>query len=141
MRAMLLIALAACADEPVEIDGPVELTLGAGPEAFTPVTDGDPIAITDGFQGGTVMYGAAQARNVERADVELLFTLTPPAGPPSARRFVVDLDETGTISGLAVFLLETRRFAGLPCVWRVELRDRAGRMAFDEKMVIPTPAP
>jgi hypothetical protein len=141
MRAITLMAVLAACAEPVEYDGPAELTLGAGPEGFMPVTDGDPITISDGFQGGMVMYGAVQARNVDKGDVELLFTVTPPAGTPSSRRFVVDLDDTGTISGLAVFLLDQRPFAGQPCVWRVELHDRGGRMAFDEKTVIPTPAP
>jgi hypothetical protein len=141
MRPIILIVLchAACAD-PVEDLGPAELVLGSGPEVFVPVTDGDSVAIMDGLQGGTVMWGAVQARNVEVRDVELLFTVTPPSGPPSARRFVVDLDDAGTVSGLAVFLLDQRSFAGQPCVWRVELHDRTGRMAADEKTVIPTPA-
>ena len=85
MRPIIWIVLchAACAD-PVEDLGPAELVLGAGPEGFVPVTDGDSVAIMEGLQGGTVMWGAVQARNVDARDVELLFTVTPPAGPPSA---------------------------------------------------------
>jgi hypothetical protein len=134
---LVVAVLGACAD-PVEFSGPPELTLGVGVDVFMPVTDGDPVPIETGTQGGTAVFGGVAARNLDPHEVELVFTIAPPDGPPSLRRFIANLDETGVTLGLPMFLLDEREFAGLPCTWRVEARDRDGRTAVDEKTVIPT---
>jgi hypothetical protein len=135
---LLLIAIAACVDP--GFSGPPELVLGFGADELEEIEDGAVVPIARGPQGGTVLWGAASVRNMEPRDLRLVFTITSPAGEQSLRRVVVDLDEPdgGVTLGHLVFLPDPGLFTDLPCQWRAEAIDREGRIAIDEKMVVPT---
>jgi hypothetical protein len=140
--AIALMCVAACTESNAEFPGPPELTLGFGNDAFTPITDGVFVPIVTAPQGGTIVWAAVAARYLDPEELELLFTVVPPEGAPSLKRAIVDLDDadggfaTGVRTGLPVFLFDEHLFAGSSCLWRVEARDREGRTAVDENMVL-----
>jgi hypothetical protein len=146
MRIVGLVALllAACAEHAVVYPGPPELVLGIGDAELVPIEDGDPVPITTGPQGGTIVWGAASVRYLDPVQLELVFSITPPEGRASLRRVLVDLDgaeggfASSTTLGHMVFLPYVELYSGLPCVWRLEARDRAGRVAIDERTIVPT---
>ena len=140
----LIVALqAGCIEAGVEYPGAPELALGFGRDDFSSVNDGDIIPITTGPQGGILIYGAVRGRYLDPHDVELVFSIASTQGAPSLRRVLADFAGSddgltmGTSLGHHVFLFDEDRFAGLPCVWRVEATDREGRTAVDEKIVVP----
>ena len=142
--AIMVVVQASCAEPSVEYPGPPELTLGVGEAALTPIQDGDAVPIARGPQGGTIVWGAVSARYFDPERLELVFSIAPPTGAPSLRRVLVDLDgadggfATALSLGHPVFLPDVDQFSGQPCVWRLEARDREGRTAVDEKLVVPT---
>ena len=144
MRRLAAVIVVAACTEPIEYPGPPELVIGIGQDELVPIEDGDVVPISTGPQGGTIVWGAVAARYLDPIGLELVFAITPPDGEPSLRRVVTDLAdaedglEMGTSTGLHVFLPDEDQFAGLPCRWRVEARDRAGRTVLDEKTIVPT---
>jgi hypothetical protein len=141
---LLFVLAAACAGERGDYPGPPELTLGSGEYELVPIHSGDPVPIAWGRQGGSVVWGAATVRYLDPEQLELTFSITPPQGAASLRRVVADLDDADdgfaltTSLGHPVFLPDEDRFTGVPCVWRLEARDRHGRSAVDEKTIVPT---
>lgn len=140
----LVVLLAACAGHSTQYPGPPELTLGFGESELVLIHDGDPVPIGMGPQGGTVVWGAASLRYLDPDQLQLTFTITPPAGAPSLSRVLVDLhDADGGFAasatfGYPVFLPDEEQFQSQRCVWRLEARDRDGRTAIDEKTIVPT---
>jgi hypothetical protein len=134
-RIAALVIVSACAEQGIEYPGPPELVLGLGHDELTALEDGDAVPIVKGPQGGTIVWGAVSGRYLDPEDLELVFSIVPPEGAPSLRRVIVDLEHAdgglavGVKLGLHVFLPDEDSFAGLPCVWRVEARDREGRVA------------
>ncbi|TMQ17569.1 MAG: hypothetical protein E6J91_09785 [Deltaproteobacteria bacterium] len=108
------------------------------------IHDGDPVPIGTGPQGGTVVWGAASVRYLDPDQLELTFTIKPPAGAPSLSRVLVDLHDAddgfaaSTTSGHPVFLPDEEQFQNQRCVWRLEARDRDGRSAIAERTIVPT---
>ena len=141
---VILVLQAACADHSPSYPGPPELVLGFGQSELVPIADGDPVPIAIGPQGGTIVWGAASVRYLDPDQLELTFTITPPGGAPSVRRVLAELEDAdggfapSTTVGHPVFLPDEDEFRGLPCVWRLEARDREGRSAHDEKTIVPT---
>jgi hypothetical protein len=141
---LVVVLQAACADQGTAYPGPPELTLGFGQAELVPIHDGDPVPIARGPQGGTIVWGAASMRYLDPDQLELVFSITPPGGAPSVRRVLAELDDAdgglavSTTVGHPVFLPDEDQFRGLPCVWRLEARDRDGRSAIDEKTIVPT---
>jgi len=141
---LVVLFLAACAEHGAEYPGPPELALGIGEAELVPIADGAPVPIVRGYQGGTVVWGAASVRYLDPVQLELNFSITPPEGRASLRSVLVDLDDADggfaltTTLGHSVFLPDPTRYSGLPCVWRLEARDRYGRVAIDEKTIVPT---
>jgi hypothetical protein len=140
---VLVLLQAACADQDIAYPAPPELVLGFGYDQLVPIENGDAVPIAMGLQGGTVLWGAISARYLDPHGLELVFTVSPPDGAPALRRTVADLDNaedgfaTSVTLGQQVFLPDADRFAGMPCVWRVDARDREGRTASDSKTVVP----
>jgi hypothetical protein len=145
LAGLIVVLQAACAEH--AYPGPPELVLGVGQAELVPIHDGDPVPITRGPQGGTIVWGAASVRYLDPEQLELMFSITPPGGAPSVRRVLVELDggdggfTVTTTFGHPVFLPDETQFMGLPCAWRLEARDRDGRTAFDEKTIVPTRGP
>jgi hypothetical protein len=141
---LFVVLQVACAEQSTAYPGPPELALGFGQAELVPIDDGAPVPITRGPQGGTIVWGAASVRYLDPDQLELIFSIAPPRGAPSVRRVLVDLDDAdggfaaSTTFGHPVFLPDEDQFKGLPCVWRLEARDRDGRTAIDEKMIVPT---
>ena len=140
----LVVLLTACAEHSAQYPGPPELSLGFGESELVLIHDGDPVPIATGQQGGTVVWGAASVRYLDPDQLELTFTITPPAGAPSLSRVLADLHDAdggfaaSTTFGHPVFLPDEAQFQGQRCVWRLEARDRDGRTAVDEKTIVPT---
>ncbi len=138
MRGALLMMMCACTETAFEPAGPPGVVLATGHDELVPLADGDAVPIVAGPQGGSVVWAAITAHDLDPHDLELVFSIVPPEGAPSSRRVIVDLDDdSGASIGHQVFLPDVAVFAGVPCSWRVDARDRAGRTASDQKVVIP----
>src|SRR5262245_35359206 len=87
---LVVVLQAACADS-TGYPGPPELALGFGQAELVALEDGDPVPITMGPQGGTIVWGAASMRYLDPEKLELVFSITPPGGAPSVRRVLAEL--------------------------------------------------
>src|SRR5215204_829446 len=83
---------AACTDDAPAYPGPPELVLGIGQTELVPIADGDPVPISVGAQGGTIVWGAASLRYLDPHQLQLTFSIAPPEGAASLRRVLVDLE-------------------------------------------------
>jgi hypothetical protein len=104
-------ALVGCADAPDDVcDGPPDTEFGTGDATFMLLEEGDEMPIFDGPQGGSHLYGAVQACNLEEP-LEVTFTVLDDtlgqyigATEVSGRRLSPTGDCCGEIAGLRSFL-------------------------------------
>ena len=133
-----MVLLAGCGGE--HPSGPPGVEIGHGADRFHALADGDTVPINRGTQGGYHVYGALRARGVDPSAVEVVFTIAlGDALPLTMRRDLADLAGTSEqLLGSVVFLPDPTAVRDQPCRFHVEITDRAGLRASDERTVVPT---
>lgn len=127
--------------------GSVDVELGAGTMAFTPLADGAVLDIITGIQGGYHIWVAARLAASEvpvaRYYVESRFEADGPdgalVGSPANSQGSLELQSTGFRDriGIRAFITDPRAVRGQRIVIRLELSCPDGRHGISERVVVP----
>ncbi|MCA9530641.1 MAG: hypothetical protein KC543_10935 [Myxococcales bacterium] len=120
-----------------------ELELGTGGAAFSPLSDGDRVSLTEGPQGGYHILLALRARHVVPARAHVTVVVHPVAGgrPRQSLALIIDLMPLGDPGsyealGILTVLSAPQCFVGQRTQVEVTLSDAAGRTVQAERSVV-----
>jgi hypothetical protein len=160
---MLLLALTGCGDKPdtgTELgcfDSPPEAEIGSGEGEWVSLSEGDPVTMVHGPQGGWHMLGSLWAANVEQiVEIEFTITVEETGAVVSDNKYRVALVPDGecagyfpgmygylAVSDIAEGALDTppELLSYQNLVMAMTVTDSAGRTASAERTVLAEPDP